>query len=277
VSTETDNHNMKYNIAFDLNDVSFSYPYDEPVLKKISLKICEGEKLCVLGANGSGKSTLLKLMAGLIFPAEGTFRAFGGEIITEKLMSGGIFSREYHKKVGFIFQNSEAQLFCSTVREEVAFGPVQLRLPADEVGRRVEDLLDLLDIRHLSEKAPFKLSGGEKKKVALACTLALNPSVLILDEPTNGLDPRTQRWIAEILIKLNKSGKTVITATHNLELIQEIADRAVVFNEDHTIAADAPIEEVLRNVELLKDVNLVDEYYHMHGDQKHVHFHIHNY
>lgn len=263
-------------ILFELENIWFNYPFDGPVLRDVSLSVREGEKLCILGANGCGKSTLLKLLAGLLFPEKGNFRAYGADM-TEKAFKDEEFSRTYHKKTGFIFQNSDIQLFCSTVREEIAFGLLQLKLPVREVEGRVEDMLDMLGIRHLSNKTPFKLSGGEKKKVALACVLALNPMVLILDEPTNGLDPRTQRWLAELLMTLNSAGKTIITSTHNLELVQEISDRAVVFGEDHSIVKDSDTTSVLRNIELLKTVNLVDEYYHMHGDHKHTHYHMHNY
>ena len=266
----------KNQAVFQLDRVCFSYPYEEQVLKDISFEVAQGEKICILGANGSGKSTLLKLLAGLIFPTKGLFRAFGEEI-SEKSMDDRGFSRVYHKRLGFIFQNSEVQLFCSTVLEEVAFGPLQLNMPAAEARDRAEDMLRLLDIGHLRNKTPFKLSGGEKKKVALACTLVLNPEVLILDEPTNGLDPRTQRWLVEFLINLNTAGKTIITSTHNLELIQEISNRSIIFGEDHMIAADGITSELLSDVELLKKVNLVDEYYHRHGSETHQHFHIHNY
>jgi len=262
--------------VFELNNICFSYPYEEPVLRDINMKISSGEKVCILGANGSGKSTLLKLLSGLLYAQKGEFKAFG-ETITEKSFSSSAFSKVYHRKVGFIFQNSDTQLFCSTVNEEIAFGPLQLSLPVEEVRRRIEDVLDLLNIRHLKNKAPFKLSGGEKKKVALASVLVLNPEVLIFDEPTNGLDPRTQRWLVELLITLNKSGKTIITSTHNLELVHEISDRSVVFDESHRVAMDADTKTVLENVELLKKVNLVDEFYHRHGEGHHAHYHLHNY
>jgi len=263
-------------MVFKLDNVYFNYPYEQPVLVDICLSVRAGEKLCILGANGSGKSTLLKLLAGLIYPQKGVFRAFGDEI-NEKVLNDKEFSRAYHKRVGFIFQNSDTQLFCSTVREEIAFGPLQLKLPPEQVRRRVDDVLNLLGIRHLKDRTPFKLSGGEKKKVALACVLALNPEVLILDEPTNGLDPRTQRWLVELLVGLNNAGKTIITSTHNLELVQEISDRAVVFGDDHRIVMDAPTIKVLEDVPLLQKVNLVDEYYHRHGEGRHAHFHIHNF
>lgn len=264
------------NIIFKLENVSFNYPHDEAVLIDVYLTVEEGSKLCVLGANGSGKSTLLKLLAGLLFPVQGAFSAFGSSM-SAGTMADKLFSRDYHKKVGFIFQNSDTQLFCSTVREEVAFGLLQLRIPVEEAEARVEDMLSMLDIAHLRDKTPFRLSGGEKKKVALACVLALNPQVLILDEPTNGLDPKTQRWLVELLLSLNSAGKTIITSTHNLELVQEISDRSVVFDEGHRIAADTGTLEVLGNTELLRSVNLVDEYYHRHSDQKHIHFHMHSY
>lgn len=261
---------------FKLENVNFNYPHDEPVLVDVSLEVKEGEKLCILGANGSGKSTLLKLLAGLLFPVQGYFSAYENTI-TAGTMADRNFSRDYHKKTGFIFQNSDTQLFCSTVKEEVAFGLLQLRMSAAEAEERVEDVLGMLDIVHLSDRTPFRLSGGEKKKVALASVLVLNPQVLILDEPTNGLDPKTQRWLVELLLSLNSSGKTIITSTHNLELAQEISDRAVVFDEGHRIAADTGTLEVLGDIELLRSVNLVDEFYHRHADQKHVHFHMHNY
>lgn len=265
-----------YDNIFELNKVSFHYPYEAPVLKDLNLEIKRGEKICILGANGCGKSTLLKMLCGLLYPQEGIFKAFDKDI-SEKTMLDKQFSKEYHKRIGFIFQNSDVQLFSSTVKEEIAFGPLQLNMTAEEVKARVEDVLYLLNIQHLKDKTPFKLSGGEKKKVGIASVLVMNPEVLILDEPTNGLDPKTQRWLVELLIQLNKAGKTIITSTHNLELVQEISDRAIVFSEEHTIAADDDIGKVLEEIELLKKVNLVDEFYHRHGDSGHTHYHMHNF
>lgn len=262
--------------VFELNNVVFNYPYEEPVLNDISFAITPGEKICILGANGSGKSTLLKLLCGLIFPGKGEFKAFG-QNINEKALSNHSFSKEYHRKVGFIFQNSDVQLFNSTARDEIAFGPLQLGLSSQEVEKRVGDVLHLLNIEHLKNKTPFRLSGGEMKKVAIASVLVLNPEVLILDEPTNGLDPKTQRWLVELLLTLNQSGRTILTSTHNLELVHEISDRSLVFSENHRIAADAPTEAVLKDAELLESVNLVDRYYHTHEDGSHVHYHVHGF
>lgn len=261
---------------FELNKVSFSYPMEEQILKEVSLTINQGEMIAVLGANGSGKSTLLKILAGVLHPQIGLFNAFG-KTITEKSFEDAKTAAWYHKRVGFIFQDSDVQLFCNTVEEEIAFGPLQLGYSPQEVKGRINDVLNLLNIEQLKNKTPFKLSGGEKKKVAIASVLVMNPDILILDEPTNGLDPRTQRWLAELLVTLNKAGKTLITSTHNLELVQEISNRAILFNEAHTIVADLPTNELLADIKLLINVNLVDEYYHRHDSDKHSHFHIHNY
>lgn len=195
-------------------------------------------------------------------PQKGTFTAFESEM-SEKKLNDDSFSKTYHKRVGFIFQNSDAQLFCSTVEEEIAFGLLQQDFTQDVVKQRIHDVVQMLDIEHLVHKPPFKLSGGEKKKVALASVLVMNPDVLILDEPTNGLDPRTQVWLVRLLNSINKAGKTIITSTHNLDLVLKISDRAVLFHEDHTIAADQPTSELIKNSELLQKVNLVDEDYHI--------------
>lgn len=259
----------------ELENVSYSYE-GRPALNDISFGVEPGESLCLLGPNGSGKSTLLKLINGLIFPTSGAYR-FDGEEITARRMKDPKFSKRFHQRLGFVFQDSEVQLFCSNVYDEVAFGPRQMGMDEKETAERVDDCLGLLHMEDFRDRQPYHLSGGEKKKVAIAATLALNPEVLVLDEPMNGLDPRTERWLAAFIVGLNKAGKTIITSTHNLELVQEISGRAVLFDETHRVAADLPTEKLLENIELLKKVNLVDEYYHVHEDHGHEHFHIHNY
>lgn len=247
-------------------------------MKGINLRICRGEKIAVLGANGSGKSTLQKILDGLIFPTGGVVRAFGCEL-TEDTLQDRDFSRDFRQRVGFIFQNSEAQLFSPSVWDEIAFGPLQLDLPKNEVVERVESIIDMLGLRSLKNRAPYKLSGGEKKKVAIASVLSINPEVLILDEPTNGLDPRTQMWLVEVLVKLHQAGKTIVTATHNLDIVQDIADRVIVLSEDHLITAEGRPEEILRSRELLLRVNLIGEHYHEHShgaEQGHGHAHFHH-
>lgn len=256
-----------------LENVDYAYEGIE-ALKGINLEIARGEAVALMGANGSGKSTLLKLINGVISPDAGRY-TFDGEEISKKKLANGQFAKAFHQRVGFVFQNSDAQLFCADVFEEIAFGPRQMGMDEAEIKQRVEDCLSLLGITHLKDRQPYHLSGGEKRKVAVACVLSLNPDVLTLDEPMNGLDPRTQRSLAELFVSLNKAGKTIITSTHNLELVQEVSSRAILFGEDHAIAADMPTGELLKDMELLKNVNLVDELYHQHLGKEHSHFHTH--
>lgn len=259
----------------DITNASYSYS-GANALKDINLHIKKGEAVALLGANGSGKSTLLKLINGIISPDSGVYR-FNNEEITSKKLQDTKFSKLFHQKIGFVFQNSDAQLFCTDVYDEVAFGPRQMGMDESAVNKRVNDCLELLNIIDFKHRQPYHLSGGEKRKVAIACVLALNPEVLVLDEPMNGLDPRAQRWLVNFLVELNKAGKTLIISTHNLELVQEISKRAVLFGEDHCIAADMPTDKLLTEIELLKKVNLIDEYYHCHEGNHHAHFHMHNY
>lgn len=259
----------------ELSHVHYSYE-GHTALKDINIKIERGESISLLGANGSGKSTLLKLLNGLISPDSGTY-TFDGEEISKKKLKDVVFAKSFHQKIGFVFQNSDTQLFCADVYDEIAFGPRQMGMDEKAVEERVNDCLDLLKLQSFRNRQPYHLSGGEKKKVAIACVLAMNPEVLILDEPMNGLDPRSERWLVSFLNGLNRAGKTLIISTHNLELVQEISKRAILFNETHTIAADMPTNRLMDDLELLKRVNLVDEYYHRHEDGGHRHFHIHNY
>lgn len=259
---------------FRLDKVKFSYGPDRPLFKGISFAVQAGESICLLGANGSGKSTLLKMLCGLIFPREGIFQAFGREM-KEDLMEDNNCARNYHRRVGFIFQNSEVQLFTSRVWDEIAFGPLQLGLPPQEIRRRVEDILKMLNLGHLADRSPHRLSGGEKKKVAAASVLVFNPEVLILDEPTSGLDPKTARWMTDLLVELNAQGRTIITSTHNLDLAHFISHRALVLSEDHRLVFDGDTQEVLKNQQILKEVNLIDEYCHIHGQTEHIHRYTH--
>jgi cobalt/nickel transport system ATP-binding protein len=259
----------------EIKNVYYSYE-GVNALQNINLSIEKGEAVALMGPNGSGKSTLLKLINGIISPDQGEY-LFEHQEITQKKLQDTKFAKSLHQQVGFVFQNSDTQLFCADVYDEIAFGPRQMGLKEPVVEGRVNDCLDLLDIRELKNRSPYHLSGGEKRKVAIACVLSLNPDVLVLDEPMNGLDPRTQRWLVEFLIRLNQAGKTLITSTHNLELVQEISHRAILFDENHMIVADMPTSRLLENIELLKEVNLVDKYYHSHEGKDHKHFHDHNF
>ena len=236
--------------------LSFTYLDRFPALDGVSLEVRRGERLALLGANGCGKSTLLKVLDGLLFPSAGTYRAFGEEV-TEDHLEDEQFSTGFRARIGFVFQSSDAQVFSPTVREEVAFGPLQLGLAPDAVHERIADVLALLGIERLADRAPHQLSGGERKRVAIASVLATNPEVLLFDEPTAGLDPRTQAWLLELIGELHGAGKTIVCATHDLHALERLADRCAVFSEDHRIVLDGTPDEVLEDRGRLVDLNLV--------------------
>ena len=187
-------------------DLRYRYLGRFPALDGVSIDVHAGERLALIGANGCGKSTLLKLLDGLLFPDAGEYRAFG-ETVTEDNLEDEQFSRGFRSRIGFIFQNSDAQVFSPSVRDEIAFGPLNMGLPVEEVGRRVDDTLAMLEITELAERAPYQLSGGEKKRVAIGSVLAMNPEVLLFDEPTAALDPRTQQWLIELMGELHRAGQ----------------------------------------------------------------------
>jgi cobalt/nickel transport system ATP-binding protein len=263
--------------VFVCRDLSYSYLDRYPALVGVSLEVARGEKVALLGANGCGKSTLLKVLDGLVHPTSGTFHAFG-QLVTEDNLEDEQFSMGFRSRVGFVFQNSDAQVFSPTVREEVAFGCLQMGLGRDETLARVEDVLAMLDIAGLADRAPFQLSGGQKKRVAIASVLVMNPDVLLFDEPTASLDPRTQQWLTELIVELNTAGKTIVLATHDLDVLERIADRCVVFTEDHTVAASGTPRSILADTDLLLSVNLVHEHSHRHlsDDRVVVHSHEHS-
>ncbi len=263
---------------FDVRNVSYSYMGKIDALKDISFKVSQGEQISIMGANGSGKSTLLALLDGLIFPTMGEFHAFDNMVSEEifDTIKDNEFLSYFRKKVGFVFQNSDIQLFSPTVFEEVAFGPLQLDMSPEEVKTRVLEVLEMIGITKLKDRSPHTLSGGEKKKVSIATVLATNPDVLLLDEPTAGLDPRTQLWLIELLQELGRAGKTIITATHDLDTVAHISKRAIVMGEDHKIVVDGDVENVLANLELLLSTNLIHEHMHIHGKLVHEHLHSHD-
>jgi cobalt/nickel transport system ATP-binding protein len=260
--------------VFSLTDVSFSYPGNIPALNDITLLINKGERVAFIGANGTGKSTLLTMLDALIFPDKGAVRAFGKEI-TEKTMRDPLAQREFRRRVGFVFQNPDVQLFCPTVREDIVFGPLQLGVPHEEIRHRLDAVLDKIRIAHLLERSPHQLSIGEKKKAAIASTLIMEPEVLLLDEPTAGLDPQTTRDIIKTIFEAHKAGKTVVLATHDLHVVEEIADVVHVFGDTKTIVRSGTAEEILSDNQFLQKNNLVHIHVHRHFGIKHAHPHDH--
>lgn len=241
---------------FEIQEASFSYEGGIPGITGASLAVNAGERVAILGANGSGKSTLLKMMAGLVFPQQGRVCAFGREL-SEKAFQDPSFRALFRKQVGMLFQNVEVQLFSSAVSEEIAFGPRQLGLKREEIELRINDLLGMLRIEPLRERSPSRLSLGEKRKVAIASVLAVNPDVLLLDEPTSGLDPRSRREFLEFLQALHRAGKTLVTATHDLDIVPDLADRAYVLSEERKLVASGDIGEILGDTSRLRAWNLM--------------------
>jgi cobalt/nickel transport system ATP-binding protein len=225
-------------------------------LAQVDLSIARGDAVAVIGPNGCGKSTLLKLLNGIIPLREGKYR-FDGEEITAHSLKDPAFAKRFHQRVGFLFQNSNAQLFCPVVSDEIAFGPRQMGLGEPEVLKRVEDCLQFLGIGKLKARVPYHLSEGEKRKVALASVLALNPEVLVLDEPMNGLDPKMKRFLREIILSLNESGKTIICSTHDFKYIDDVFRTALVIGADHRVVRYGPYQEILQDKAFLRDQNIL--------------------
>lgn len=259
---------------FVLTGVRQEYRPGVPSLDGIDLTIGCGEQLVIAGANGSGKSTLLKLLDGLVFPVAGTVAAFGAPL-SEVALEDPAFRRAFRERVGFVFQDADVQLFCSNAYDELAFGPLQLGLPDAEVRDRVAEVAHALRIDNLLDRAPYTLSGGEKKRVAIGAVLTMRPHVLLMDEPTNALDPRSQVWLLEVLDEWRRNGDTVVISTHDLTVAEEVASRMVVLGEDHAVVADGTPDEVLAQRDLLLRVNLIHEHAHHHAGAKGLHIHPH--
>jgi len=252
-----------------------TYRYDRvAALEDVSLAIEEGSRVALVGANGSGKSTLLRVLDGLYFGQSGTVR-FRGEELTEARFASDAFAFAFRRQVGLVFQNPDVQLFNPSVFDEVAFGPLQLGWSKSEVLERVGETLGRFGIAHLKDRVPHRLSGGEKKRVALASVLVLDPAVLLLDEPTASLDPRSQSQVIDLLVEWGGGAKSVITATHNLADIEDIADRCLVLDGGRVVA-DGPPSAILRDRELLERTNLVHAHRHRHRTGEiHSHPHAH--
>jgi cobalt/nickel transport system ATP-binding protein len=259
---------------FEAKSLNYDYPGNIPALRQVSFYIGAGELVALVGANGSGKSTLLKLLDGLIFATSGELLAFG-QLLSEKTLKDGTFITEFRRKVGLVFQDPDVQLFSSTVWDEVTFGPLQLGISKVEVVSRGEEVLELLNIVHLRKRPPYLLSGGEKKKVSLASVLSLRPQVLLLDEPTTGLDPRSQGNLIDFLFQWADKKKCMVFSTQDLDIVEEIATRVIVMGTDHNILADGKPEQFLSDPDFLLRSNLVHEHSHRHKKLVHRHPHLH--
>jgi cobalt/nickel transport system ATP-binding protein len=254
----------------DVDRLSYGYPDTGEALSEVSLSIGNGEKVVLLGANGSGKSTLLKVLDGLLFGHCGSYH-YRGRPVTQRSLKDPPFAREFRSEVVLLFQHPDAMLFNPTVYDEIAFGPRQLGLPdADE---RVRSWAKVVGVEDLLQHPPFRLSAGEKQRVCLATLLAIEPKVLLFDEPTANLDARSTGWLIDFLQELSL---TTVVTTHNLSLAPELGRRALVLSEDHHLTFDGPMERLIQDTDLLRQVNLLHTHRHLHGGVEHRHFHNHD-
>ena len=205
-----------------------------PALRDITYTFEMGRCYCLEGPNGCGKSTLFRILNGLAFPARGRY-VLDSDAITEKRLRDDTFAKAFHAKIGYVFQNAEVQLFCKSVEDEIAFGLFQLGLPEGEIEERVEKYIRQLNLASLRKRTPYNLSGVEKKRVALAAVLAMDPPILMFDEPLSGLDEDGQCWITDFIRALKSTGKLIIISTHNRRLAGQLADVHVRMNKDHRI------------------------------------------
>ena len=230
-------------LRFD--DVHYRYPNGYEALCGVSFCITHGEKVALVGANGAGKSTLLLHTNGLLIPSQGEV-VMGGIKLTRRTLP------LVRQSVGLVFQDSDNQLFMPTVEEDVAFGPSNMRLEPEEIRRRVTEALDAVGALHLRGASPFRLSGGQKKRVAIATVLSMEPSVLVMDEPTSNLDSRARRQIIDLI---RRFGHTTLIATHDMEMVLDLCDRTIVMKQGR-IVADGSTRHVFGDLALLEECGL---------------------
>ncbi|MCX7834357.1 MAG: energy-coupling factor ABC transporter ATP-binding protein [Ignavibacteria bacterium] len=261
-------------ILYDLRNVSYYYLKEIIALEDITLTINENSIFAFIGVNGCGKSTLMHILNGLLYPNQGNV-IYKGEELNEVKFKNIDFVRKFRTTNTLVFQDTDSQLFCSDVYSELSFGLIQTEISDKEIKERVEQVAELMKISSLLNRAISSLSGGEKKKVAIASALILNPEVILLDEPTSELDPKTQGLIVEIIYELKKTGKTIIISTHDLGLIDDLKPDLCVLNEQHKVEIIGRAEDILENEEILLKVNLIHEHTHLHNGMMHKHIHSH--
>ena len=228
------------------NDVSYSYPNGVEALSHISFLITHGEKVALVGSNGAGKSTLMLHINGLLLPQSGQV-VIGDIPITKKTLP------QIRRTVGLVFQNPDDQLFMPTVEEDVAFGPANMRLPRQEIERRVEKALKDVGAWDLRERAPYHLSGGQKRSVAIAGVLAMEPDILVLDEPSSNLDPKARDLLID---QINSFYHTVIVTSHDIDLVRRTCARTIVMKQGR-ILADGPTADIFADTDLLRRADLM--------------------
>ena len=231
-----------------IQDLYYSYGNGGAALDGVSLEVQEGEKIAVMGPNGAGKSTFFLNTNGVLTPDHGEIR-YHSTIINKRNL------KELRKNIGIVFQDADNQIIASTVMAEVGFGPVNLKLPKEEVLKRVEEAMAYMNIQDYKDRPPHYLSGGEKKRVSIADIIAMKSEIIIFDEPTAGLDPLNAQMLEEVLGKLCSEGKTMLIATHDVDFAYRWAERVIVFCQGKIIADGTPLE-IFQDQEILKQANL---------------------
>ncbi len=229
----------------NIDHVSFTYPPPNRVqaLKNVSLNVGAGEFTALIGQNGSGKTTLAKCISGFLKPTEGTVRIDG--VDTRKMHTS-----ELAQKVGYVFQNPDHQLFKETVYDEIAFGLRNIGTPRDQIGKKVQEVLERMHLWEFRDLHPFRLGKGQRQRVAISAILAMDPEILVIDEPTTGQDRKEARAIMDLTLGLNREGVTAFVITHAMSLVAEYARRTVALCEGQ-ILIDGPTREVFKEIDLL--------------------------
>jgi cobalt/nickel transport system ATP-binding protein len=236
------------NYIVSVNDVKFSYPTGITAINGVTFNITQGERVALLGPNGSGKSTLILLIAGLLTPNSGDITVFNEKTGTKNF-------QKTRSRIGIVFQDPDDQLFTPSVIEDIEYGPKNLNIPDKDIKTQSTHILQKMDIQHLKNRPPHRLSFGEKKKVSLATALILKPDLLILDEPTANLDLTSRRKLINTLNELNKTGTTIIISTHDAEAIPELADRIIIINNGTKID-EGKTSDILQNKNILEQSGL---------------------
>ncbi|MBR0369462.1 MAG: ATP-binding cassette domain-containing protein [Methanobrevibacter sp.] len=237
-------------VHLSIKNLSYTYPDGTRALKNINMEILKGQKVAIMGPNGAGKSTLFSHFNGLTEPTSGHLEIDGKKMEYDKNTL-----LEVRQKVGIVFQDPNDQLFAPTVKEDVAFGPMNLGLSYEEVEKRMNEALTLVGMEKFKDKTPHHLSGGQQKRVAIAGIIAMKPEIMILDEPTAGLDPQGVEKVLDILNNLNKEGMSIVISSHDIEMVNGFAEKIFVLNEGE-ILASGDKDEIFSDKELLKKAHL---------------------
>jgi cobalt/nickel transport system ATP-binding protein len=229
----------------EIKNLQYIYPDGHSAIEDVSFIITHGESVGIVGANGAGKSTLLMLLMGVLFPTKGEV-SIGHTPVTKKNLP------YIRQRAGMVFQDSDDQLFMTTVYDDVAFGPRNYKFDEKEVSRRVMEALETVGIPHLKDRAPYKLSGGEKRRAAIASVLAMEPDILIMDEPTSALDPKSRRRLINLLKDFTH---TKIITSHDLDMVFDLCERTIIIKEGKVVG-DGPTRDLLTNEKLMDECGL---------------------